>query len=322
MKTIAIGAIISLLAVFLLPSAKKQLSPVAEDYVLLVEQTVKQPEETQTERTVSLLDGATLRTLSEKEYLTQVVLSEMPSDFHAEAMKAQAIAARTFLRKHTDKHENADICSDSHCCQAWTSKEKLREKLADRFEKAWDKASSAVSETDGEVLLYQDELIDAVFFSCTGGKTEAAIAVWGSDVPYLQSVDSYGETQALRYQSTNTVSEEEFKNVMSTDYPEIRLSSDPQNWLGEATYTQGGGVAQMKIGDMLFSGTELRRLFGLNSTQFTAEYQNGQFVFSVLGFGHRVGMSQYGAEYMAQNGYDAAQILRYYYRGTQIKKLP
>ena len=305
----------------------------AEDYLLLIEEAGAQetaPAPVKAEksaapaaRTVRLLDSGSVRELQEEEYLTEVLLCEMPADFEPEALKAQAVAARTFLHKKEQdgKHQDADVCSDSACCQAWTSREALKKKLGAAFEADYRKAQEAVLATRDEVLVYDGNLIDATFFSCSGGSTESAAAVWGSDVPYLQSVRSPGEEDAARYESSVSFSPEDFKARLCAEGKSPVLSGSPEGWIGDVQYTDGGGVAEMEIGGVQYSGVELRRLLGLNSTKFTVSVGGKGFSFDVLGYGHRVGMSQYGANEMAQNGFSCETILLYYYRGAKIKSL-
>ena len=144
---------------------------------------------------MTLLTPDGTRELELDEYLTAVVLCEMPPDFEPEALRAQAVAARTFACRQMrgGKHEGGAVCASSACCQAWRSEDELRERLGIEFDADWEKAADAVTATHDEVLTYDGALIDATFFSCSGGRTEAAVAVWGSDVPYLQSVESIGK---------------------------------------------------------------------------------------------------------------------------------
>lgn len=256
--------------------------------------------------TIRLLSGGEVTELSLHDYLIGVLLAEMPMDFEPEALKAQAVASRTYAL-HSRKHDGADVCADSGCCQAW------REPQGDAF---YEKARAAVEATDGLVLRYGGELIDATFFSCSGGMTEDALAVWGAQVPYLRSVESPGEEQAAAFHSEAVFTPEEFAALL----PEAELTGDPAGWLGEVQKTSGGGVASMEIGDVCYTGTELRRIFSLRSTRFTLAYRDGGFCFDVLGSGHRVGLSQYGAQAMAQAGADYAEILRTYYTGVDITK--
>lgn len=319
MSTLGKAAVLSLAAVLLIPSAAS-VQPQAEQEPLVV--LVQQPQ-VQNARTITVLRDGEAVQMELDTYLTQVVLSELPASFAPEAMQAQAVAARTFACRQQlrAKHPDADVCTESACCQACLSEAQLRARLGDGYKAAWDKASAAVQATKDEVLTYDGALIEATYFSCSGGTTEAATAVWGSDVPYLQSVSSPGEQDAARYQSTETLSPQAFAAAIRTLDETLMLSGDPADWVQAITRTDGGGVDTACIGGKTFTGTQLRRAFGLNSTKFTLQYQNGAFAFNVLGYGHRVGMSQYGAEAIARLGFDYRTILRYYYRGAELTQM-
>ena len=319
MSTLGKAAVLSLAAVLLIPSAAS-VQPRAEQEPMVV--LVQQPE-AQDARTITVLRDGEAVQMELDTYLTRVVLSELPASFEPEAMQAQAVAARTFAccQQLRGKHPDADVCTESACCQACLSEEQLHARLGDGFAAAWDKASAAVQATEDEVLTYDGALIEATYFSCSGGTTEAAAAVWGSDVPYLQSVSSPGEQEAARYQSTETLSPQAFAAAIRTLDEGLRLSDDPADWVQGITRTDGGGVDTACIGGRTFTGTQLRRAFGLNSTKFTLQYRSGAFIFDVLGYGHRVGMSQYGAEAIARLGFDYRAILRYYYRGADLTQM-
>ena len=229
----------------------------------------------------------------------------------------------TFACRQTagGKHENADVCAQSACCQACLTVEDLRARYGDGFEAAWDKALAAVRETQNEVLTYEGALIDAVFFSCSGGSTEDAAAVWGTDVPYLRAVESPGEQDAAKYESRVCVTAETFAETLRALDASAQLSGDPSGWVQSVTRTPGGGVDTLTAGGRTFSGVQLRKAFGLNSTRFTLLYEDGAFSFDVLGYGHRVGMSQYGADAIARLGFDYRTILRFYYRGAELTTL-
>lgn len=253
-------------------------------------------------------DGKTVA-MDMQSYLTGVVLAEMPTDFEAEALKAQAVVARTYALKRLetgDKHPGS-VCTRPGCCQGYRDPEEFPEKAA-------EKAANAVEETDGQVLRYGGELIDATYFSCSGGSTEDAAAVWGADVPYLQAVDSPGENAAY---DTDTVrfSAEEFAGMLEQNLP-----GEPEAWFGPVTYTRGGGVDTMEIGGRTYRGTELRSIFGLRSTDFTVSVAGDTIEIETHGFGHRVGMSQYGADAMAASGSSFDEILAHYYVGTSLEK--
>lgn len=266
-------------------------------------------------RLITLQSQNGIRQMPLEEYLVGVVSSEMLDSFHEEALKAQAVAARTFTmyRIKNPKHAEAAVCADSSCCQAWSDTSELSMELN-------QKARQAVYETKGEYLTYHGALIETPFFSCSGGKTEAAVAVWGTDIPYLRSVESRGEENASRFESEIEISVEEFKNTLLNHDSTISLSGPAEEWVGTITYTSGGGADTIEIGGKEFRGTEIRSLFGLNSTAFTVELQDNNFLFRTKGFGHRVGMSQYGANAMAEGGADYTEILKHYYQGVEIKK--
>lgn len=266
-----------------------------------------------------VLTGAGNVTVMElEEYIRGVVLAEMPASFEEEALKAQAIVARTYALKRQEegnRHPAGAVCTDHTCCQAYISDgDYLSEGRGDRA--SIDRIARAVRSTRGQVLTYQGKLIEATYFSCSGGRTEDAAAVWGTDVPYLQAVDSPGEEKADAYSGRVYFTAAEFAAALGRS-----LSGTPDSWLGKVTYTDGGGVATMYIGGICYEGTRLRTLLGLNSTIFTMAASSGGITVDMLGHGHRVGMSQYGADAMAVKGSRCAEILAYYYQGTRIDKI-
>lgn len=254
-----------------------------------------------------------LQQMTLEEYLTGVVLAEMPASFEPEALKAQAVVARTYTRKRMEggKHGQAAVCMDSGCCQGWRSGEDY---LAQGGKpSAVEKVRAAVADTDGLVLRYEGRLIDATYFSCSGGVTEDAVAVWGQDVPYLKSVQSPGEEEAPRFSDSVTFSPGDFAGKLG-----LSAAGDPGSWFGSVTYTAGGGVETMVIRGKSFSGTQLRSKLGLRSTAFEIAVSGDKITVTTRGFGHRVGMSQYGAQAMAQEGSSFSDILAHYYTGTEL----
>jgi len=247
-------------------------------------------------------------------YLTGVVLAEMPADFAPEALKAQAVAARTYARKAEitgGKHGDGSVCPDSSCCQAYLSTEEYLS--LGGSPDAIEKVRRAVEDTEPYVLGYDGQLIEAVYFSCSGGTTEAAVAVWGTDFPYLQSVESPGEEAARYHTDSLLLPVEDFSKLLN-----LTLPSDSEAWFGEVKYTEGGAVAEMAIAGQVFSGVELRSLLGLRSTAFTLEAVGDYVRIATRGYGHRVGMSQYGANAMAEAGSTWQEILAHYYPGTEL----
>ena len=258
-------------------------------------------------------DGTEI-TVDTQAYLTGVLLAEMPGSFAADALKAQSVAARTYVRKAEStggKHGDGSVCSDFSCCQAYVSPEAYLSRGGSP--EVLEKVRQAVEETQPYVLTYDGQLIEAVYFSCSGGMTEAAVAVWGAEFPYLQSVESPGEEAARYHTDSLLIPEEEFFCLLDMTVPE-----NPETWFGEVTYTEGGGVAAMEIGGRTFTGVQLRSLLDLRSTAFTMEPAGAYIRIATRGYGHRVGMSQYGANAMAEAGSTWQQILQHYYPGTTI----
>ena len=252
--------------------------------------------------------------LDMQAYLTGVLLAEMPVDFSEEALKAQAVVSRTYaLRRNTvgNKHPQGAVCTESSCCQAYRSAEDFLGKGG--TEEMLQKVMQAVASTNKQVLTYQGELIEATYFSCSGGRTEDALAVWGTDIPYLRAVDSPGEESATYFVDTVEFTPTAFSSLLG-----VSLAGSSTQWLGAVTYTEGGGVDTMVIGGKMFSGIEIRQKLGLRSTAFSMYATENKIHVSTRGFGHRVGMSQYGAEAMAVLGSDYQKILYHYYPGTQI----
>lgn len=251
------------------------------------------------------------------QYLLGVVLAEMPVSFEMEALKAQSVVARTFTRKAyiTDgKHDDGSVCTNPGCCQAYISPEAYLAQGG--TQEGVDKVRFAIGATTGYVLTYEEQLIEATYFSCSGGTTEEAAAVWGTEYPYLQAVDSPGEEQAAHYTDTVIFTPEEFQTALGAS-----LTGSPRSWIGTTTYTAGGGVETMVIGGESYLGTQLRSLLGLRSTAFTVVTEEEEITITTRGYGHRVGMSQYGADAMAVTGSTYQEILAHYYPGTTLTKL-
>ena len=258
--------------------------------------------------------GETWQEQSMDDYLVCVLLAEMPAWFESEALKAQAVVARTYAAKAEltgGKHGNGSVCTQSVCCQAYITEEDYL--MNGGTEANVEKVRLAVTQTSGKILCYQGQPIEATYFSCSGGKTEDAAAVWGTDYPYLRAVNSPGEENAAHYTDTYRFSKEEFASALG-----ITAEGDLKDWLGAATYTAGNGIAQMTIGGKQFSGTQLRQLLNLRSTVITMAVDGQWLTVTTMGYGHRVGMSQYGADAMAVAGSNYQEILSHYYPETEL----
>ena len=254
---------------------------------------------------INVLHNGQVLAMRFDDYLCGVLLGEMPASFHEEALKAQAVAARTYTLKmlrNAQKHVNADICTDYTCCQAYIDPEGN-----DSIQKIRD----AVYTTTGKVLIFDGDLIEATYFSCSGGRTEAAVEVWGEDIPYLQAIDSPWDADAKYHRDMFVISEKELLEKL-----DIYNESEEFTY-SNVIYTDGGGVDTIRIGGSLYSGLEIRKRFGLRSTIFTVSVEEGNVVFRTEGYGHRVGLRQYGADAMASAGHSYDEILSHYYGGIR-----
>lgn len=261
-----------------------------------------------------LMPDGQLKEMDTEEYVIGVVLAEMPTSFAPDALKAQAVVARTYALKRGQegiRHSEGAVCTDPGCCQAYLSTEEYLDGLG--YMEDVEKVKAAVADTAGEVLTYSGKLIEATYFSCSGGKTEDAAAVWGQDYPYLQTVESPGEENVSEYREERQFSAAEFSKALGR-----KLEGDPDEWLGWTTYTKGGGVDTMVICGKTYEGTQLRQLLGLNSTAFFMHAEGGRIYVATYGKGHRVGMSQCGAGAMAASGKNYREILAHYYLGAEL----
>ena len=264
-----------------------------------------------------LMQDGLVQEIELQQYVLCVVLQEMPASFELEALKAQAIVTRTYTLKRDSlggKHIGAAVCTDSTCCQAYISEENFLKNGG--TEADLNKVRTAVQETKDLVLTYNDALIEATYFSCSGGMTEDAEAVWGSDIPYLQAVESPGEEFATNFVSTITFSTDTFEALLGKE-----LNDYPETWIESISLTSGGGVKNIRICGTDYEGTKIRKLLNLRSTAFLITAVGDTVTITTKGFGHRVGMSQYGAEAMAVNGKNFSEILAHYYPGTQLASL-
>lgn len=264
-----------------------------------------------------------------EEYVVGVVAAEMPAEFHIEALKAQAVAARTYAVKrslnyeegHKD-HPSAAICKDVHC-QAHLSYEEMKTvKGNDWIEKYLGKIEEAVSATKGLMIYYNGELTEPLYHSTSGGMTEDAVNVYASDVPYLKSVESPYEQGSPRFKTITTIPSEEFIAKIKEKYPHVELSKE--NFFEKIKLVDkspSGRIITLIIDRELIKGRELRDIFKLNSTNFTIKYNEKLNIIDIetLGYGHGVGMSQWGANGMAKEGFNYMEILKHYYKGTEIR---
>ncbi len=259
------------------------------------------------------------------QYLCHVVSAEMPADYELEALKAQAVVARTYTiyKVNHKKHDNADICDDSTCCQAWVSKEdRLARWEESKRESNWQKIEQCVKETKGKIITYQNEPINAFFHANSGGKTELPVNVWGgSDLPYLQVVETAGEEGYSQYASEIEFSNEELINKLKEKYEDIQIDFSNGEEIKILEYTDGSRVKTIRFGNHEISGVEARTLFGLKSTNFEIIKEADKIKFTVKGYGHGVGMSQTGSDTMAKQGSNYEEIIHHFYANVEIKEI-
>jgi len=256
------------------------------------------------------------------DYLVGVLRAEMPAAFHPEALKAQAAAARTYtLHKMLSgsRHADADICTDAACCQAYRDEAAAREEWGEQAEGYEQKVRQAVAATDGQAVLYGGVPILAVFHAASAGMTRSAGTVWQSELPYLQAVSSPEPTASIPdYYSRAAFTAAEFRAAVRPTCPEARLTGDVGTWLTGAVTDDAGSVVTVQVGGVTVKGSTLRAALGLRSACFEWEVEDGALVFYVTGYGHGVGLSQYGADRMAREGADWREILTHYYSGVTI----
>ena len=279
------------------------------------------PGEIDSARTLRVLDGDTVTEMSFSDYLQGVLRAEMPASFQEDALRAQAVAARTYtyykMQNGGNHGDTADICTDHSCCQAFLGKEKAADNWGKNAERYEAKIENAVSATDGQVMLYGGTPILAVFHSSSAGETWNSGQVWAQDLPYLQSVSSPEGEGVPNYYSTVELTEAEFREKFLAARPEADLSGPASEWIQDPV-TDGVHVERITIGGVPVSGPSVRSIFGLRSASFTAEAGDGKITFYVTGYGHGVGLSQYGANAMAEAGSTWREILEHYYAGVTI----
>ena len=262
-----------------------------------------------------------VREQSMSDYLWGVVAAEMPASFELEALKAQAAAARTYTvwkSDHNSAHPQADICTDHTCCQAWIGRDAAAEKWGEYAQQLERKIAAAVAETDGMVILWEGAPIQAVYHASSDGSTEDAVAVWGSTVPYLLGVETPEGAEVPNYQTTATLTKDAVAEAL--ERLGCDLSGDPTTWFQAFLYTKNGGIASAQVGGVTVSGAALRSALGLRSSSFEVSYGEENFTFRVTGYGHGVGMSQYGANSLAASGKTWQEIVNWYYTGVSVQE--
>lgn len=259
------------------------------------------------------------------DYLVGVVAAEMPASFLPEALKAQAVAARTYACRRLSEpcgRGNANLCTDSSCCQAYKDTEALAAYWGEDFAFYMARVKDAVLDTAGEVILYKGELIEALYHAISGGMTEDAQHVFVAAQPYLVSVSSTGEETASKFSAQQKLSRADFVQRVNKSYPEAALTEAKlEDQIKILSRYESGRVASIALGGTILTGRQFRTLFSLNSANFTITLTGEEIKISTIGYGHGVGMSQYGANAMAGEGNSYIEILTHYYTGVNIEKI-
>ncbi len=265
-----------------------------------------------------------------EEYLVGVLAGEMPPTYHAEALKAQAVAARSYILSkiadyfggnRPEEHRGAMVCTDFAHCKSWRDIAEVKTSWDSRFAADYEaKIRDAVDATCGEYMTYDNKVVKAYFYAISGGRTENVEEVWGTSLPYLKSVPSRGDIGADGFESMSTYPKDLFVQKLKNAKEGVEIS-ELDECVGEVTRTQGGGISRIQIGGVEFGGDEIRDIFDLRSTNFEILFDGDKVTFRVKGYGHGVGMSQNGANAMAQEGRNYTQILKHYYSGVSMVNL-
>ena len=260
-------------------------------------------------------DSGEISVITARDYILGVVSAEMPASYHIEALKAQTVAAYTFAlwRKNENKKEDFDITSDSNLDQAYINKEGRSKKWGEKEGEYTEKILSAVDSVLGQTVTYDGKIALTLYTAISGGKTENVKNLWGKEYPYLVPVESVGDLLSPNYLTTVEFKKEQLTEKLG------KISDVPlKDWFSSPVYSDSGTVLSYKFGDITLTGKEIRSALNLRSANFDVTAKDNVFTFTVRGYGHLVGMSQYGANYMAQQGNSYKEILKWYYKGTEI----
>lgn len=322
------GILCVIIAVIMLVAPLSAIS-FADNDVESEEMTDEKPQQQTTEAAVQNTEKDTIsvfmtasnttQEMDMREYIIGTVAAEMPASYDEEALKAQALAAVTYAqyqKQNGDKSalNGADISDNSKTHQGYMTKEQMEDKWGDAYDIYYEKISDAVDDVVDKVITYDGEPIFAAYHAISSGKTESAENIWGVKIPYLVSVESEDDTASARYLSTVTVSESDLCELMGKE----NVHSDGNDIKINST-SDAGTVLKITVCSKTVSGNEARDMFALRSPCFTVEYENGEYIFTVKGYGHGVGLSQYGADRLAKQGKSYEQIIKHYYSGVEIE---
>ena len=274
-------------------------------------------------------DSGKVMELTPTEYITGVVAAEMPASFEPEALKAQAVAAHSYalrqiglqLKNPNESLKGAYLSTDPAHFQAYLSEKQREKRFGANFDTQEKKISEAVNAVIHEILVYEEEPIAAAFHSISSGKTESAQTVWGQEIPYLVAVDSSIDRSNDKCKTISSFTEKETRSILEANCKEADLSGNIDGWIQIGSRSDSGTVLDATVGGVKTSGRDIRTWFDLPSANFSVETSGDSLSFTTYGYGHGVGMSQYGANDMAKEGKTYQEILAHYYPGTQLKIL-
>ena len=254
-----------------------------------------------------------------REYIIGCIAAEMPASYHTEALKAQAVACYTYAlrNKKMSGDKEADITDNPDLHQGYIGQKERKEKWGDKYEEYERKIAGAADDVMGYYMTYEEKIILAVYHSNSAGRTQSAENIWGSEIPYLSAVESPGDKLAPDFIEEKIFTEKEFRKC--AEKLGVKLTDEPSDWVGKITRDDGGYVKTVVLGDEEISASAFRKEYDLRSPCFYIDY-DGKFSVLCRGYGHGVGMSQYGADYMARQGFGWQEILRHYYTGVEFKQ--
>lgn len=320
MRTSLILCIIVTLSLILCPVAALGSGNESEEAVASVSAVYESDEY------ISVMSPSTgnISRMNMKEYIIGCVAAEMPALYHSEALKAQAVASYTYAKKVLEQNKNekkalfggADITDSPDTHQAYINQTARKEKWGNNFEEYENKIKAAVEEVFGCYMMYDGATVLAVYHSISAGVTQSAENLWGEEIPYLVSVESHGDKLSPDYVSKSVFDEKEFKSLAKDCG--ARLSGDAEDWIEDIIINSSGYVSAVVMNGKEIAASKFRDAFSLRSPCFDIEYSDGEFTVECKGYGHGAGMSQYGADYMARQGFEWSEILKHYYTGVEI----
>ncbi len=311
--------------------AESSEMPVFVEFTMPPTQPQTEPEPPAPTPCYPVLDSQTGEVLqiTVRDYIIGAVCAEMPASFEPEALKAQAVAAHTYAHRLALLAEEspdstlsgAYFSDDPNKYQAFYTNEEIRQRFGSDYELYYNKVADAVDAVLSEILVYEGAPIVAAFHAMSSGRTESAEYVWGTHTDYLVPVESAGDRNAPRYEEAAVFTQEEVHSRLKGMGKAISFPKKGEDLFSDMECSESGTVLRLLAGGAAFTGQEIRSLFSLRSAAFTVEFSNGSYTFTTRGYGHNVGMSQYGANAMAKEGKTYREILAYYYTGAEITEI-